>query len=65
LKDAQRLVTTELDYLTAARAHRLARELGEPGGKLSGLLVTVRLRERRVAADVRDQKRPDDRFGLE
>ena len=65
VKDAERLVAAKLDHLAAGRRHRLAGELGEPGREPAGLLVAVRLREGRVAADVRDQERADDGLWLD
>ena len=58
-EDAQRLVASQLDQLSAVRGDRLAGELGERGGQPSRLLVPSLLREARVAANVGDQEGVD------
>ena len=55
-EDGERLVPPQLDHLAAVSLHALARDLRERRREVRGRLVATRLGERRVAADVRDQK---------
>jgi len=55
----ERLVTPKLDHLPAPRLHALSRDLREGRRQLRCGLAPVRLREARVATDVRDHERPD------
>jgi hypothetical protein len=56
VEHAKRLVTAQLDCPSAPGADDLSRQLGEARGQPRGLLVASLARERRVPADVRDQK---------
>jgi hypothetical protein len=58
-KHRERLVAPELDQLAAVRGHLRPYRAAEPPPQGAGRLVPVLLRESRVAADVRDQERPN------
>jgi hypothetical protein len=58
-EDAQGLVAPELEQRAPAGLDRFPCDVGELRGKFGRRLVAALLREQRVAADVRDQERPD------
>jgi hypothetical protein len=58
-EDAQRLVAAQLDDPSPAGLDLLLHDLGEAGGQPRSGLVTVCLREARIAADIGDQERAD------
>src|SRR5712691_368829 len=60
-ENAERFVTAELNDFAAGGGHCFTGESGKSRSKLPGSLVAVCMREARVAADVRDQERADDR----
>ena len=56
---AQRLITAQLDQLTAPLSHDLADEPGKAPRQSGRSLVAVLLRKRGIAANIRDQKHAD------
>jgi len=58
-KHRERLVAPELDQVAAVRGHLRPYHVAEPSRQGAGRLVAVLLRESRVAADIRDQERPN------
>src|SRR5213592_3306732 len=64
MEDAERLVSPKLDHLTTRRSHCGPREPCEPRGEMPSSLVSVRVREARIATHVCDQERArHGRFG--
>ncbi len=61
VEHAKRFVTSQLYRPAAAGADDLSRQLGEAGRQPRSLLVSSFARERRVPADVRDQKGANSR----
>ena len=59
VEDAKRLVAARLHHLPPAVADHVPCQLGKPRSQAGSLLVAVVARERRVAADVRDQECAD------
>jgi hypothetical protein len=60
-EDDQRLVPAELDQIAVVLGDDTADDVGERRGELGRSFVAVLLREARVAADVGDQERADNR----
>ena len=62
-EDRERLVTAQLEQRAGRALHHLPGDAGEPGSQPPGGLVAIRLRVRRVPADVGDHERPDRATG--